>query len=196
MDSFTKTCLQEKHTYIYIYIKPLLSLLQYISDLRGHNSIIHEFFHRNQSLSFTFLLHLSPAGLPKPSSSHKHINRTLYQSGRFTSWSIRLVPGAPSSIAVSIWKYHRDPDINQLAPRGGEGRAGGPKIINETDQHVLRLGQAVLIRAFPPVAAGTERRAASKFNTRHRSCELEAKKDTVERRYVPRLIIRAVSFSP
>lgn len=81
---------------------------------------------------------------------------------------------------------------------GGGGREvhGAPKIINETDRHALRLGQSVLIRAFPPVAAGTERQAASKFNTRRRSCELEAQKDTVERRYVPRLIIRPLSLSP
>lgn len=77
-----------------------------------------------------------------------------------------------------------------------EGGHGAPKIINATDRHALRLGQSVLIRAFPPVAAGTERQAASKFNTRRRSCELEAQKDTVERRYVPRLIIRPLSFSP
>lgn len=79
---------------------------------------------------------------------------------------------------------------------GSAGRAGAPKIINETDRPAVRLGQSVLIRAFPPVAAGAERQAASEFNTRRRSCELEAQKDTVERRYVPRLIIRPVSFSP
>ena len=39
------------------------------------------------------------------------------------------------------------------APRGGERRAGAPKIINETDRAAVRLGQCVLIRASPPVAA-------------------------------------------
>lgn len=76
------------------------------------------------------------------------------------------------------------------------GGLGAPKIINETDQPAVRLGQSVLIRAFPPVAAGAERQGASEFNTRRRSCELEAQKDTVERRYVPRLIIRPVAFPP
>ncbi|KAL7400158.1 hypothetical protein ABVT39_007342 [Epinephelus coioides] len=83
-----------------------------------------------------------------------------------------------------------------MGSSGRRGRAGAPKIINETDRPAVRLGQSVLIRAFPPVAAGAERQAASEFNTRRRSCELEAQKDTVERRYVPRLIIRLVSFSP
>ncbi len=126
---------------------------------------------------------------------HKYIRQTLWNVS-LSSWSIRLVPGAPSSIEVSIWKYHCDPDINQWAPRGGEGRTGAPKIINETDRPAVSLGQSVSIRAFPPVAAGAESRVASKFNTRRRSCELEAQKDTLERGYVPRLIIRAVSFSP
>lgn len=34
-----------------------------------------------------------------------------------------------------------------------EERAGAPKIINETDRAAVRLGQCVLIRASPPVAA-------------------------------------------
>ncbi len=53
---------------------------------------------------------------------HKYIRQTLWNVS-LSSWSIRLVPGAPSSIEVSIWKYHCDPDINQWAPRGGEGRS-------------------------------------------------------------------------
>lgn len=55
----------------------------------------------------------------------KYIRQTLWKEGlSLSSWSIWLVPGAPSSIEVSIWKYHCDPDINQWAPRGG-GRGGG-----------------------------------------------------------------------
>lgn len=76
---------------------------------------------------------------------------------------------------------------------GRRERAGAPKTINEKDRPAVRLGQSVLIRAFPPVATAAQRQAASEFNTRRRSCALEAQKDTVERRYVPRLIIRAVS---
>lgn len=83
-----------------------------------------------------------------------------------------------------------------MGSSGRRGRAWAPKIINETDRPAVSLGQSVLIRAFPPVAAGAERQAASEFNSRRCSCELEAQKDTVERRYVPRLIIRPVSFSP
>lgn len=81
-----------------------------------------------------------------------------------------------------------------MGSSGRRERAGAPKSINEKDRPAVRLGQTVLIRAFPPVAAAAQRQAASEFNTRRRSCELEAQKDTVERRYVPRLIIRAVSF--
>lgn len=55
-----------------------------------------------------------------------------------------------------------DPDINQWAPRGGVGggggRAGAPKIINETDRPSVRLGQSLSMRALPPVAAGARRR--------------------------------------
>lgn len=106
------------------------------------------------------------------------------------SWSIGLVPGAPSSIEVSIWKYHSDPDINQWPPRGEEREQGHLK------SSMRRIGpqsgpDSPYWRAFPPVAAGARQSetAASEFNTRC-SCELEAQKDTVERRYVPRLIIR------
>lgn len=81
-----------------------------------------------------------------------------------------------------------------MCSSGRRERAGAPKTINEKDRPAVRLGQSVLISAFPPVATAAERQAASEFNTRRRSCELEAQKDTVERRYVPRLIIRPVSF--
>lgn len=54
-------------------------------------------------------------------------------------------------------------------------RGGKKKIIDEKDRHTPALGHSVLIGAFPPVAAGRERQqAASKFNTRRRSCELRA----------------------
>lgn len=38
--------------------------------------------------------------------------------------SIWLGPGAPSSIEVSIWKYHSDPDINQSGSSGRERGKG------------------------------------------------------------------------
>lgn len=45
--------------------------------------------------------------------THKYLRQTVWNVSLF-SWSIWLVPEAPSSIEVSIWKYHCDPDINQL----------------------------------------------------------------------------------
>lgn len=39
--------------------------------------------------------------------------------------SIRLVPGASSSIELSIWKYRCDRDMNQWGPWGSRGEAKG-----------------------------------------------------------------------
>lgn len=86
-------------------------LMQHV--LTGYQFSPHESEHK---------LHLSPT--PHVPKSCFPLKQNPLKRGPLTSWSIRLVPAAPSSIEVSIWKYHHDPDINQLAPRGGEWRAG------------------------------------------------------------------------